>query len=1133
MRLDRLDLTRYGRFTDKRLHFPLPPAGAPDLHVIYGPNEAGKSTLFSAWLDFLYGIPLRTRYDFLHGGPNMRIGAQISHQGGLLDLARIKKNSASLIDERGQAVPETLLQSLLSGLSRDGYGAMFSLDDDTIERGGDSILASKGDLGEMLFSASAGLAGLGPQLDAVRTGLDEFHKIGGRKGALRDAKQHLADLDRKRRELDTSAAAFRRLVSEAQAAEDHWRVARQQEEGLANQLQKLRDAQAALPLRARLANLTALRQGLGPLPRASESDVLHHREVEAARIALVTRLQSRRTRLDALEARLAQTTVDTLILSQRDAMTAADALHAEHLSALKDLPRRRTEAEEAAAETRDLLARLERAEAQPADLALPPTRLSQLRNHLARYATLHSQLQHSKRECEAAERRLDEAKQQCGTLEPDVDAVALSALLAQLRHSDPAGALQRATRELDQCRANLRAALGDLAPWQGEAQDLAQQTIPTPWQLDSWQQQNEVTRQAEADARHASRRAAADLAQAQGEAEARRARKGSGSFSPAQADMIRSEREALWSAHLAQLTLKTAAQFEAKLREDDRISAMQAAVISDAHIDDKLSSDINILDGIYNKSLEEICAAQTARQNHLATVELAANGLGIAGAPLEDLSRWLERRKAALGRRDALLATQDLVVTAQAELARAVRALAALIGWTQKGEAEFAALWAVALARESEAEQRRAARAHLHELSEELTLRQQDLRRDESQLSDWLQDWQQVTVGTVLADRPVDALAMGGTLDLLDLLGRAELRRASLFDRVSKMEANHQAFTDAFAAILAALDAASGLTWPDLQAQLRRAEDDQAKHQELQREIAAEMTAFTNDQTAAAVNAAEIADVGRRFDWQEGQGINLADHLARCVEAERLSNEIRTLQDDLAKLSGSDQQVAGDDLQGEIVAAASDFELARTRSQELFAALSEARRRISAVGGDAAVAQIEAERANLINGLKEDTRKHLAQRFGLLALEQGLRRYRDNHRSAMLSRAASAFSQLSRGAYRDLVAEPSGGSEVLVAIPAEGGSKLAADMSKGTRFQLYLALRIAGYHELAASRPMVPFIADDIMETFDDDRAHEAFSLLAEMARSGQVIYLTHNRHLCEIARAACSQVQILDLQQI
>ena len=75
-----------------------------------------------------------------------------------------------------------------------------------------------------------------------------------------------------------------------------------------------------------------------------------------------------------------------------------------------------------------------------------------------------------------------------------------------------------------------------------------------------------------------------------------------------------------------------------------------------------------------------------------------------------------------------------------------------------------------------------------------------------------------------------------------------------------------------------------------------------------------------------------------------------------------------------------------------------------------------------------------------------------------------------------------------------------------------------------------MALRIAGYYEFAAARRVVPFIADDIMETFDDFRAEEAFRLFAGMAEVGQVIYLTHHRHLCDIARDACRSVRIHDI---
>src|SRR3974377_920569 len=59
------------------------------------------------------------------------------------------------------------------------------------------------------------------------------------------------------------------------------------------------------------------------------------------------------------------------------------------------------------------------------------------------------------------------------------------------------------------------------------------------------------------------------------------------------------------------------------------------------------------------------------------------------------------------------------------------------------------------------------------------------------------------------------------------------------------------------------------------------------------------------------------------------------------------------------------------------------------------------------------------------------------------------------------------------------------------------------------------------------SRRRVPFLADDIMETFDDFRAEETFRLLSRMAQFGQVIYLTHHEHLCGIARKVCPEVRI------
>ncbi len=69
--------------------------------------------------------------------------------------------------------------------------------------------------------------------------------------------------------------------------------------------------------------------------------------------------------------------------------------------------------------------------------------------------------------------------------------------------------------------------------------------------------------------------------------------------------------------------------------------------------------------------------------------------------------------------------------------------------------------------------------------------------------------------------------------------------------------------------------------------------------------------------------------------------------------------------------------------------------------------------------------------------------------------------------------------------------------------------------STGTRYQLYLALRTATHADYAHVRQPLPFVADDVMEAFDDTRSAAAFKVLGNM---GQVIYLTQHRHLLDIA---------------
>lgn len=115
-----------------------------------------------------------------------------------------------------------------------------------------------------------------------------------------------------------------------------------------------------------------------------------------------------------------------------------------------------------------------------------------------------------------------------------------------------------------------------------------------------------------------------------------------------------------------------------------------------------------------------------------------------------------------------------------------------------------------------------------------------------------------------------------------------------------------------------------------------------------------------------------------------------------------------------------------------------------------------------------------------------------------------------------------AFAELTNGTYQKLLTQPDGAAEVLLAVDANGTPKQIGDMSKGTRFQLYLALRAAAYEQMVAQGVQLPFFCDDVFETFDEDRTRAACRLMERIGRSGQAIYLTHHRHVVEIARDVC-----------
>src|SRR5271167_4883411 len=79
MRLTTLNLMAVGPFTDVVLDLS---GGEQGLHLIYGPNEAGKTSTLRALSYLLFGFPQRSADNFVHPNDQLRIGGKLRQKSG-------------------------------------------------------------------------------------------------------------------------------------------------------------------------------------------------------------------------------------------------------------------------------------------------------------------------------------------------------------------------------------------------------------------------------------------------------------------------------------------------------------------------------------------------------------------------------------------------------------------------------------------------------------------------------------------------------------------------------------------------------------------------------------------------------------------------------------------------------------------------------------------------------------------------------------------------------------------------------------------------------------------------------------------------------------------------------------------
>ncbi|MES0212045.1 AAA family ATPase [Mesorhizobium sp. M0028] len=1155
MRLRRLDLIRYGKFTNSTIDFGPKPESGPDVHIVFGLNEAGKSTALSAYLDLLFGIEERSRYNFLHEYSAIRIGGVLELAGSEHTFTRTKQRTNSLLNATGQPVSDVAITAHLAGLSRDAYTTMFSLDDETLEAGGKSILESRGDLGKLLFTASAGLGNASDTLNTLEAEADALYRKQAHGTELALLKKRLVDVKSRRDAIDTLASTYEGLEAERLDAAQQYDRTISDRAVLVARLDTIARYVRAAPMRAdirrKIARLNELPDIASPA-RTWTGSVTGLIDDDAS---LRTRLSANIDEVQRLAAKVTAVDEDESVLSISERIRGLAESKVRHTAAGFDLPTRRMGLQILNNTVASCLAALGRSsEPDPAALLLPAVTVGVVRAMVEQRSGIATGVRAARDEAAAALDALQAARQRVGEERavPEPARARLGSALSKARASGHLAEIRTAREAEDAGTIRWEVSLARLRPWRGDALALANVAVPSAGHIAAWKTvASELARNT------------AVLAERLAEYEGNRAMLKAGLDAlRASVDVvdddgaaaIRRVRDDAWATHRAALTGDTADDFAVALARDDIASAGRLAGAAD--LAEIRATTRELAEVAANLSRNGIQRTQLGKDVDTQLLEIRAAARDLLGDAVEPSSeRLIERIEDQIEARSDALAAWEQIELLRRKAERAadageqirleMRAALESVGIVSEPGDTLEAIMAIAelfldRQRKVDAEYAEALRM-VGSKEEDLAARRVAVGVAERREEEWLAGIVEALKGSWL-ESGLSASGVGTVLDQLAELSRSLQERDDLQLRIDKMAADRANFLVEVIAVAVEADEPTEDGEPE-QLAIRLAE--RLERAERTRETKASLGHdLKRLKEARDILDNEISAHERRKN--EVLGVFGVATLSEVVERDELLRERDGLRAAVAELEErvvAELAVDGFE-EARSILDAIDFDSLTVEKaegeqrlrqfdemiQQQLIRQTRAADKLDAIGGDSAVAHLDAERRTTLLEIEEKAVRYIELKLGIMSAGNALRIYRENHRSGMMARASDAFKLMTRGQYSGLTTQPVKGGEVLIAVQRDGQSKLADALSKGARFQLYLALRLAGYYEFAQFRPSVPFIADDIMETFDHIRSEEVFRLFGEMANTGQVIYLTHHKHLCEIAKAVVPQSTIHQL---
>ena len=153
---------------------------------------------------------------------------------------------------------------------------------------------------------------------------------------------------------------------------------------------------------------------------------------------------------------------------------------------------------------------------------------------------------------------------------------------------------------------------------------------------------------------------------------------------------------------------------------------------------------------------------------------------------------------------------------------------------------------------------------------------------------------------------------------------------------------------------------------------------------------------------------------------------------------------------------------------------------------------------------------------NCVQRIRDHAGRWARFRTAELLINRAVSKYEVERQPEVITHAGAIFEKFTNGEYVS-IRKPAESDELLL-VGAGGSVRKVLELSRGTREQLYLAMRLGLIAQYEESTESLPLIFDDILVNFDKKRLETAMETIFKFASKRQVILLTCHENIYRLA---------------